>query len=274
LLRFGTQVSPTIETDTNSTAKLIGYNVQLLFPKLLKDSNVVSVGVQFQNFNLSFDDINGFNNSVYNIAYQLTYSRKISDKWKVNTTLSAQLSSDLKDISMEDFKLKENILFIRKKSNYKKFKVGLAVNHEYFGVNIVPLIGWYFMSKNEVHSLNILLPTIINYKIKLSKNLFAGLNYQTLVDSYRLSENKQNAYIEQFNSGFSAFFEIVSNKNFFFTTNIGTSLNRQFNAFPTDRKYAIMIDGIGLNANKNSYNINLNDGFFVEFKMGFRINQK
>lgn len=274
LLRIGTQISPKIETDTNSTAKLIGYNAQLLFPKVLKDSNFVIVGVQFQHYSLRFYEIIGFNNSVYNLAFPISYSRKISNKWKLNSTITPQLSTDFGDISIEDFKLRETFIFVRKKSNYRKFKVGLAINHEYFGVNVVPLIGWYFLSKNEIHSLNILLPNQITYKCKFAKNFYSGISYQAMVESYRLNENLQNAYVEQFNSGFSAFIEFVSKKNFFVSTNFGTSVNRQFNTFPNNRKYSIMIDGIGLNPNKNSYNIDLKDGIFVEFKMGFRINQK
>ncbi len=71
----------------------------------------------------------------------------------------------------------------------QKFRLGIYLNDEFFGLFVIPLVGtdWRIDEKNYLFGL---LPGRLTYEHQWNKNLFGGVTFRAITNSYRLSNEQ------------------------------------------------------------------------------------
>ena len=71
------------------------------------------------------------------------------------------------------------------KNTNLKYKFGVYVNNEFFGVFVMPLAGidWRINDRNNLFGI---LPGRLTFELKLNNNFYAGANFRAITNSYRL----------------------------------------------------------------------------------------
>jgi hypothetical protein len=108
------------------------------------------------------------------------YSISMNDNWQIGAVLIA------------NFKANENL----------KYKLGLYVNKEFFGLFVMPLLGidWEISKKTNLFGV---LPGNLTLEHKVNKKIYAGACFRAITSSYRLdtgywriNENRLGAFID------------------------------------------------------------------------------
>ena len=62
-------------------------------------------------------------------------------------------------------------LFTKKKRAELKFKYGVFVNNEKFGLAVIPIFGLYYLSPSKKFEANLTLPIVADINYKLNKSI-------------------------------------------------------------------------------------------------------
>jgi hypothetical protein len=135
----------------------------------------------------------------------------------------------------------------------QKFRFGVYINNEFFGVFIVPLIGtdWRIDKKNYLFGL---LPGRLTYEHQWSKKLFGGATFRAITNSYRFSNGQ---YLRLDDNQLSLYMDYYPVKNFCITLEPGYGVFRQMRTGINDKHYLT--------------DRNWGDGPFIKLSASYRI---
>ncbi|HET6767771.1 MAG TPA: hypothetical protein VFH08_10245 [Chitinophagaceae bacterium] len=135
----------------------------------------------------------------------------------------------------------------------QKFRFGVYVNDEFFGVFVMPLIGadWRIDEKNYLFGL---LPGRLTWEHQWSKNLFGGATFRAITNSYRLSGGQ---YLRIDDNQVSIYMDYYPAKRFCITLEPGYGVFRKMRTGINDKHYLT--------------NRNWGDGPFIKLSTAYRI---
>jgi hypothetical protein len=135
----------------------------------------------------------------------------------------------------------------------QKFRFGVYVNDEFFGVFVMPLIGadWKIDEKNYLFGL---LPGRLTWEHQWSKNLFGGATFRAITNSYRLSDGQ---YLRLDDNQVSIYMDYYPAKRFCITLEPGYGVFRKMRTGINDKQYLT--------------NRNWGDGPFIKLSTTYRI---
>lgn len=101
------------------------------------------------------------------IGLNIGVNRTFNDTWSATFMLFSKLASDATKISSDNHQLALLSLVTKKKCSNLKYRYGVYVNTEKYGLIVVPIFGLYYKSANKKFEANLNLPIIgdINYEI-------------------------------------------------------------------------------------------------------------
>jgi len=141
-----------------------------------------------------------------------------------------------------------------KKNENLKYKFGVYVNNEFFGVFVMPLAGIDWKINDRDHLFGIL-PGRLTFEHKLNNNFYTGATFRAITNSYRLSNG---SYLRIADNQLSGFIDCYATKHIVISGEAGYGIFRSLHS--------------GTSRNKNyTTDYNWSDGMFIKICTSYRI---
>lgn len=211
-------------------------------------------------------------------AIQLGFIKQWSDQLSTTFMLIPKLSSDMEEISREDFQLGGLLMFAKKKNEKFTLKYGLYYNQEYFSSFLAPLIGWDWKISDKLRFWA-LLPSYGTLEYQVGKRLRAGFKYESPMTSYRLSEGSSlfsSGYMHQtFYGKTDLYLDAYLTNSMVIQARIGHSVLRNYRVFAENDQQGFNIWGIGFQDRSEIQPAAfgaIKDGLLLEVGLHYRYN--
>ena len=135
----------------------------------------------------------------------------------------------------------------------KKFRFGVYMNQEFFGLFVWPLLGadWRLGKKDYVFGL---LPGRLTYEHQWNKWLYGGITFRALTNSFRLNDGR---FLRIDDNQLSLYMDVYAAKHICVTLEPGYGLSRKLRT--------------GINNNSYLSVRNMGDGPFIKFSTAYRL---
>lgn len=135
----------------------------------------------------------------------------------------------------------------------QKFRFGVYMNDEFFGLFVVPLLGtdWRIDEKNYLFGI---LPGRLTYEHKLNDKLYWGATFRAITNSFRLAGGN---YIRIDDNQTSAYMDYYLAKHLCLTLEPGYGIFRKLRT--------------GLHKRDYITDVNMGDGFFIKLSAAYRV---
>lgn len=107
-------------------------------------------------------------------------NKTINATWSSTFIAYSRLASDKLSFTRDNFQLGLLSLFTKTKRDNLKFRYGVYVNTEEFGLVVVPIFGLYYLSNNTKFEANLNMPIIADINIKYTIKFGWGFDLMVL----------------------------------------------------------------------------------------------
>ena len=197
--------SPDYDFNSNSknTTDLKQFSISTTLPFQFKnklDAIIISPGLDM--WWAEVNTLNNSHNSLYSVSLPVSFLKTLNNPdWTILSTVIIRKNGYKKSMNdnwqiggafIANFKANENL----------RYKFGVYVNKEFFGLFVIPLLGvdWEISKKTSLFGV---LPGSLNLEHKVTKNIYAGASFRAITSSYRLdtgywrvNENRLGAFID------------------------------------------------------------------------------
>jgi hypothetical protein len=224
------------------------------FPIKLKNNAFFVISPVYEKWNIDSALKDAWLPQVSSIALALSAVIPL-DKTHWSITVSAIPRINGEELNFENnFQLGGVLLAAYKKKETLKYKFGLYVNKEFFGLFVVPLVGidWHINERNNLFGV---LPGRLSFEHKISTHFYTGGTFRAITNSYRLSNGN---YLRIDDNQLSGFLDYYVTKHVVITGEAGYGIMRKLRSgngynkhYLTDYKWA--------------------DGMFIKLSASYRI---
>jgi hypothetical protein len=183
----------------NADVTFRDFSIETTLPYKLKNGNIFGAKPQYESISLAEKDTSLKTLHLQSLELPLFAIIKFKNKkWSSYIELSTNLSSDLKNISRNQFQIGGTILLFYEKKKDFFWQFGVFYSQETFGPFPMILLGldWKINPNNYA---TILLPAYLMYERKLSPKFYTGFEMELTAETYRLGGSiNENSYISQF----------------------------------------------------------------------------
>jgi len=173
-----------------------------------KNGTILLISPFFENWNIDSADNENFLPSVSSIAFPVSIIFPIDKKWSLNLTAIPRVNGE--ELHFDDAFQMGGLAFASYKAKEEqKFRFGIYVNNDFFGVFVIPLVGidWRINKTNYLFGL---LPGRLTFEHQLNNNFYAGATFRAITNSYRLNDG---SYIRIDDNQLSAYLDYYPAKN-------------------------------------------------------------
>jgi hypothetical protein len=214
---------------SNSSTHVASLEVDLTYPVILNKKNALITGVSFNQNTLQLYPSDGimetpFSN-LYSTALKIGLSTTYNEKWSTTLVLLPKVASDYQNISKDDFYLDGlAIIKLQKKKNLI-YRFGVYSSAEAFGFFTTPIIGWYYLSPNNMFEMNMSLPISADINSTTGVLTF-GFDYYGIGRSFNISQEGSNEYVDLNSMEFASYIQFNAfEKSVLLRTKFGYSSN-------------------------------------------------
>lgn len=197
------------------------------------------------------------------------YVHPVNENIKLILIAIPYISSDYAGISGEDLRGDFIALFAHKKNESLSFKYGLLYINGFSGNLFWPLLGAEW-SMTERSTLSLFVPQYVRYKFQLTKRFDVGINIQTQMGSYHMSQQRQSAYLEQQLGLAAAAAGIFITKNMYLQAFAGYSVLRYADFYAKDDRYDYKI-GLFASNDRTKLSNGFHSGPVGELKLSYLV---
>ena len=250
------------------------FKLQLNFPIVLDQKNTLLTGLNSKKFHLQLDpDItDSFN--FYFIWLELGIHQIYSEKWAATYLILPGIASDLNTISKRDYQIGLLALFNYTKRKNLRYKFGLYGHTELYGPLVVPLLGLYYISTNQLWEFDLNLPIMVEVNYKLSNKLTIGSNFDGLGSTYNFNKSfsiSENPYLSKTSNELFAFLRFRIDKSILLKASAGYSFFRTFKVYDKNDKVDLSVASIYFGDDRNPLNTKFKDGAIFKLELIYRI---
>ncbi len=224
-------------------------------PIKLKNNAFLVFSPFYENWNIDSADNKNFLPGVSSIALPLTAIVPLDKNyWLLTITAISRYNSEDLKLKGYAYQFGGAIIANYKRKETLKYKFGVYINSEFFGLFVMPLAGidWNINQRNNLFGI---LPGRLTYEHKLSNHFYTGATFRAITNSYRLTNDN---YLRIDDNQLSAFLDCYATKNIVFTLEPGAGILRKLRS--------------GTERNKNySIDYNWSDGLFFKLSASYRI---
>ena len=255
-------------TDRNTVISI--FDSKILLPIILNEKTAIVSGFDFNIKNFQLVPDSNFN-TLYYTRLKLGFNSKHSDKWSGLYVLLPILSSDYKNLGLDDVYIGGIALMTYKKNKNFNYKFGLYAGNEASGFYITPLVGIYYRNPSASFEISALIPGLFDVNYGLSPSTRIGLDYKGNSETFKIhNENSPLTYIENNTLEFSSYLQNNSwTKNLLLRLKIGIATNT-YDQYAVSDKIDLAITPIRIGDNRTKLNTNLNSGAFVRIQAIYR----
>ncbi len=226
------------------------------FPFKMKKNRFVVLSPFFDNWNIDSASNKTYLPPVSSVGIGLSTILPLSkDKERWTLTLTAIPRFNSEGLHLDNsFQLGGVVLATYQKNAALKYKFGVYVNNEFFGLFVIPLAGiaWNIDDRNNLFGT---LPNRLTFEHKLNDNFYTGVTFRTITNSYRLDNGN---YLRIQDNQLISFLDFYAAKHIVFTAEAGYGIFRRLRS--------------GRERNKNYLtDYNWGDGMFIKFCAAYRV---
>ncbi|MEZ4805062.1 MAG: DUF6268 family outer membrane beta-barrel protein [Bacteroidia bacterium] len=266
-LAFGYQHAP--NSKTFNTCKLSKLYFQASIPIKLKSGNYLLFNPDLHQQTFNFENQKQL--TCYKTGMSATYLH-LGDKRNTIGILNFSNNFESGNFTGHPIQIGAGVLFIKKKSASLKWKYGLYVNREYFGLLVVPLFGMDYKI-NSKHRVYGILPQNLRYEYKANSKSRTGLIFETPIYTYALNQ-QSSTYIDQRHIQLGVYQSIYLSKNIVLDLSIKQPISSKQNLFNTNQMYMFNVLGVGIGGKRSSDKLPISrykTGLVFEMSLNYRI---
>lgn len=272
LFKFDYANTPVNKFDTTEvTTRLQEINGDLTVPIAINDNFALLTGIIFENALASFNPDREVE-SMTGITLKLGANIKFNSKWSGTYLLLPKISSDLKKISNRDFQFGGAVLMKYSKSSNFSYKFGVYANNELFGVFIVPIFGFYYLSPSQKFEAKVILPLAVDLNYSITKSVRFGLNFRGQVRTYNVNtpvELETNRYLTKSANDVYAYCQYGMKNGLNFQLGFGRSFARSYRMY--NEKVSLGIPLYYFGNNRTQLNMDFSDGWLFKATVFYRL---
>jgi hypothetical protein len=248
-------------------------NLEVNFPVVLNKKTILLTGLYANKTSVRLD-ANAPNSNLKFLGFNLGVNRTFSDTWSATFMAYPKIASDKLKLSSDNFQLGFLSLFTKKKRAELKFKYGVFVNNEKFGLAVIPIFGLYYLSPSKKFEANLTLPIVADINYKLNKSIWAGFRFDGIGNTYNLSEqnySNNGAYASKSSIEFASYLRFKINKSLYLNTKVGYAFNRKYRVYETDDKIDLAVTSVYIGDDRTQLNENFADGAIFKIELLYRL---
>jgi hypothetical protein len=184
---------------SNDKTNVEEFNIEFNFPIVVKKKTTLLTGLYANKTSVNLDaNTNNYNLSM--LGLNLGVYKTFNDKWSATFMVYPKLASDKLKLSSDNFQFGFLSLFTKKKRANLKYKYGVFVNTEKFGLAVIPIFGLYYLSPNKRFEANLTMPIIGDINYKLNDKFWLGIRFDGIGATYNLTEqnySNNGAYVSK-----------------------------------------------------------------------------
>jgi len=223
-------------------------------PLKLKNNGFFVISPVYEKWNIDSASDGPSLAEVSSIALALSIIIPIEkDRWLITASAIPRFNSE--NLSLDNsFQFGGALLATYREKQTLKYKFGVYVNREFFGIFVIPLAGidWHINERNNLFGV---LPGKLTFEHRLNSHFYTGGTFRAITNSYRLENDE---YLRIDDNQLSSFLDCYISKHFVVTGEVGYGIMRKLRA------------GDGFNKDYLT-DYNWGDGLFVKLATSYRI---
>ncbi len=267
---YTTALNRTFE-DTAEDNAIQEWNLNLDFPIVLSPKKALITGINAGSIQVGLYPSPEPITNLYTVSLRLGWNTTYSEKWSGTYVFIPKVTSDFTSGFSRGQQLGFIGLLTNRKSASLKYTYGLYTNTEEFGMLLVPLIGFYHRSKNTQWEYNFLLPAMADLNYRISESTSAGFRFDGLGSSFSIQNTGfPDHYVTRSSLDFFLYGEFKVTSNLFLRTKIGYAYARNYRVYSQEDKISLSLVGIFFGDDRNSLNVDPEDGFQAKARLIYR----
>jgi len=271
-LSYMTTPSTTYEDDSSGNA-INDWNIDLDFPIVLTKKTALLTGFtanQVQVY-LGPTAVNSTNLSA--ISLRLGMNQTYSEEWDATYMVIPKIASDFTNGFATGYQWAVLALLSRTKSARVKYSYGLYMNTEEYGLMIVPILGGYFRSANNLWEARVLLPIKVDVNYTLNESLRTGLVFDGLGTSYSIQNMEYpDHYVNRATNELYGYLQHKITPSLYARVKAGYSFLRSYKVYDSDDTISFSTASIYFGDNRTVLNTDVTDGFQFKAELVYRFN--
>ncbi len=271
LAKIGYAVTPFNNYDSlkGISTQIQEFSTDITLPIVLDSSKSIITGVLFEQISLVNQPANQSTFYTINpkVGININHSNKVSGTYVFLPKISSDLTSGL---SQKHFQFGGLGLIQVKTSAQFKYKFGVYYNQELFGPFLVPLLGFYYQSKNKKFEANFTLPISADANHQLVKNVKAGLNFNAFVKSFYAPQFNNNYLTKTTNELFAYLQFNFPSYRILIEPQVGYSVARSYRIYNTNDKLDFKVSAFKFGPDQQPLNFDFNDGLIFKVRLVYR----
>ncbi|MGE0561042.1 MAG: DUF6268 family outer membrane beta-barrel protein [Flavobacteriales bacterium] len=271
MAKIGYAVTPFNNYDSLNgiSTQIQEFSTDITLPIVLDSSKSIITGVLFEQISLVNQPAN--QSTFYTINPKIGINIKHSKKISGTYVLLPKISSDLTNgLTSKDFQFGGLGLIQIKKSSQFKYKFGAYYNQELFGPFLVPLLGFYYQSKNKKFEANFTLPVSADANYQVVKNIKTGLNFNAFVKSFYVPQFNNNYITKTTNELFAYLQFNFPSYRILIEPQIGYSVDRSYRIYNTSDKLDFKLSAFKFGPDQKPLNFDFDDGLIFKVRLVYR----
>lgn len=259
---------------TNESTNIESYNAGITFPIELNEKYALITGIDFSSYHLLLSPDFNQSTTIYNTLLKIGLATNYSEKWSSTLILLPKIASDYKNLSGDDFYFGLYGIAKLKKNEHLKYRFGLYISTEAFGVFATPIFGVYYLSPNNRFEIDASLPITANVNYKFGKAA-VGIDYFGVGRSYNISqETTIPVYIDQSPINFATYFQYgIIDNSILLRAKVGYS-NNKYEVYEQGDQLDFRISAFSFGDDRTQLNPDILGSAFIKFEAIYRIHFK
>jgi hypothetical protein len=245
------------------------FSTDITLPVVLDSTKTLLTGILFEQINLVNEPSS--QSTFYTINPKIGLNYKHSEKVTGTYVFLPKIASDLQNgLNQKHFQFGGIALYNIKKSELFKYRFGAYFNQELFGPFVVPLLGFYYQSKNKKLEANFILPISADLNYGLTKNIKTGVAFNAIVKSFFTAEFNNNYITKTTNELFGYFQFNFPSYRILIEPQLGYSVARSFRIYQADDKLDFKLSAFSFGSKQTPLNYDFNDGLIFKIRLVYR----
>ena len=258
-------------SDANTSVEEL--TLELTFPIPINDKTILLTGFYGNKTTLSLD-ANAQRTTLNQLRLNIGLNKTFNDKWSATFMLLPKIVSDKISFSKDNLQLGFLSLFTQKKHDDLKYKYGLYLNSEEFGLMVVPILGLYYKSPNQKFETNLNLPIFADANYKIGNKIWVGMDFIGLGTSYNLTDQDytlNGAYVYKESNELSSYLRFQLSKTIYLNTTVGYAISRNYEVYDSNDKVDWALIAFYFGDDRTQLNERFKDGAIFKIELLYRL---
>lgn len=258
---------------SNGSTTIEELALELNFPVVINDRTIVLTGFYGNKTSLRLD-ANASTTTLNQLRLNIGLNRTFNDTWSGTFMVLPKIVSDKVSFKKDNLQLGFLSLFTKNKSNNLKYKYGLYMNSEEFGLLVVPILGLYYNSPNQKFETNLNLPIFADANYKIRNKTWVGVDFNGLGTSYNLTNQDYTtsaAYVFKESNELASYLRFQLNRSLYLNATIGYAIGRNYEVYDSNDEVDWAFTAFYFGDDRIQLNEDFKDGVIFKIELLYRL---